>query len=284
MYSLTASGDRTGRREVIRGALAAAGAALVSPAVAPAQQIPLGWPSGAKAAVSLTYDDGLNSQLDNVVPALARFGLSATFFLTKVNIEPRVVDWRRVGEAGHEMGNHTVHHLCRLGSVSPTEFDRQEIEDMEAYLAANFDKGRVPIFAYPCGVLGIGRDTEMKEQLRYVRLLKERFIAARAAVGAPNDPRLVPERRYVLQATAPTYYRDDPQLAIDYVRSAMRDGRWAILIFHNVLGARHGDGDTSIRSHETILRWLTTQPIWCVPMGQVLARLGINRASPGLVE
>jgi len=225
--------------------------------------------------VSLTYDDGLNSQLDNVVPALGRFGLKATFFLTGVNIAPRVEDWRLVGEGGHEIGDHTVHHLCRLASVSPTKFDRQEIEDMEAYLAANFDKGRVPIFAYPCGVLELGRGGVMEEELRYVRFLKERFIAARAAVGAPNDPRLVPARRYALQATAPTYYRDDPRLAIDYVRSAMRDGRWAILIFHNVFGTRRGEGDTSVRTHEAILGWLTAQPVWCAPMGQVLRELGV---------
>lgn len=39
------------------------------------------------------------------------------------------------------MGNHTVHYLCRLWSVSPRRFDRQELEDMEQFLASNFDKG-----------------------------------------------------------------------------------------------------------------------------------------------
>ena len=233
------------------------------------------WPGGAKAAVSLTYDDGLNSQLDNVVPALSRFDLKATFFLTEVNVAPRVKDWRGVGEAGHEIGNHTVHHLCRLSSVSPMTFERQEIEDMETFLASNFDKGRVPIFAYPCGVLRLGKGGVTEEQLRYVRLLKEHFVAARAAVGAPNDPCSVPDNRYALQATAPTYYRDDPSLAMDYVRAAIARGYWAILIFHKVIESRGGEGDTSIRSHETILSWLVSQPVWCAPMGAVLRHLKI---------
>ena len=266
------------RRQVIQCGFAAIGAALVSPsavASSPERDF-LGWPVGAKAAVSLTYDDGLNSQLDNVIPALGRFALKATFFLTEVNIVPRIKDWRLVGEAGHEIGDHTVHHICRLASVSPTDFDRQEIEDMEAYLGANFDKGRVPIFAYPCGVMELGKGGPLEGEIRYVRLLRERFIAARAAVGEPNDPRLVLKRRYALQATAPTYYRDDPELAIDYVRSALKDGRWAILIFHNIFETRQGEGDTSIEAHEAILRWLTAQPIWCAPMGQVLARLGLT--------
>ena len=38
------------------------------------------WPGGARAAVSLTYDDGYDSQLDNAAPVLAELSLSATFF------------------------------------------------------------------------------------------------------------------------------------------------------------------------------------------------------------
>ena len=233
------------------------------------------WPGGAKAAVSLTYDDGLNSQLDNVIPALNRFNLKATFFLVEENIEPRVKDWRAVGEAGHEIGNHTVHHPCDLQSVSSAAFERQEIEGMEQFLAANFDKGRVPIYAYPCGVLDLGKGGMMEEQLRYVRLLEETFVAARAADGEPNDPGSAYEHRYVLQATAPTYDRDDPSLAMDYVRSAVAKGRWAILIFHEVVAERRGEGDTSNHSHETILAWLRSQPVWCAPMGAVLRHLKI---------
>ena len=76
--------------------------------------------------------------------------------------------------------------------------------------------------------------------------------------------------RHALQAIAPTYDHDDPRLAIDYVRKAMRWGFWAILIFHDVLPKRLGDGDTSIASHTLILDWIRTQPVWCAPMGQVL--------------
>jgi peptidoglycan/xylan/chitin deacetylase (PgdA/CDA1 family) len=238
----------------------------------------LAWPGGAKAAVSLTYDDGLDSQLDNVVPALRRLDLKATFFLVEENVAARVEDWRAVGEAGHEIGNHTVHHPCQLRSATSAEFDRQEVEGMETFMAGNFDKGRVPIFAYPCGKLDLGRGGVMEEQLRYVRLLKEHFVAARAADGEPNDPRTVQERRYVLQATAPTYDRDDPKLAIDYVRSALATGDWAILIFHEVTKTRRGAGDTSLRSHEMVLNWLKSQPVWCAPMGAVLRHLSILQA------
>ena len=41
----------------------------------------------ARAAVSLAYDDALDSQLDNAIPALDRHGLRATFYLTAGNIQ-----------------------------------------------------------------------------------------------------------------------------------------------------------------------------------------------------
>ena len=234
------------------------------------------WPDGAKAAVSLTYDDGLNSQLDNALPALDRLNLKATFFLTRDNVEPRLGDWRKAAGDGHEIGDHTVDHPCQLRSVVPTAFDRREIAGMERFLDVNFDRGRVPIYAYPCGVLDLGRGGEMDEQLRYIHFLRRRFAAARAADGEPNDPRLVSRNRYVLQATAPTYDRDDPRIAIDYVRTAMRRGHWAILIFHDVLPRRRDAGDTSERNHQAILDWLMTQPVWCAPMGEVLRRLKVG--------
>src|SRR6185437_9409438 len=53
------------------------------------------WPDGARAAVSLTYDDGLDSQLDHALPALEAAGLKATFFLTHENVGARTPDWVR---------------------------------------------------------------------------------------------------------------------------------------------------------------------------------------------
>ena len=275
--SAPVAGSGMRRRDLLSGGVGAVSVRLVSPVDA-FRDGRHAWPGSAKAAVSLTYDDGLNSQLDNVVPALNRLNLKATFFLVEENVQGRVRDWRAVGESGHEIGNHTAHHLCQLRSVSPAGFDRRELEGMDEFLAANFDKGRVPIFAYPCGSLDLGRGGEWEEQLRYVRLLKEHFVAARAAEGEPNDPHLVRAHRYVLQATEPTYDRDDPNLAMDYVRLAIARGYWAILIFHEVIETRRGEGDTSVGCHETILRWLTSQPVWCAPMGAVLRHLKILQA------
>jgi hypothetical protein len=107
-------------------------------------------------------------------------------------------------------------------------------------------------------------------------VLRHTFVAARAADGDPNDPRRAGRDRYVLQAIAPTYDRDDPRLATDYLRKAMRRGFWAILIFHDVVPKRIGKGDTSIASHDLILDWIKDQPIWCAPMRSVLRALKVE--------
>jgi peptidoglycan/xylan/chitin deacetylase (PgdA/CDA1 family) len=69
------------------------------------------WPRGARAAIVLTYDDALASQLANAVPALDRSGLHATFFLSAVR-PGDVSRWRAVAAKGHELANHTIFHPC----------------------------------------------------------------------------------------------------------------------------------------------------------------------------
>src|ERR1700710_1241628 len=76
------------------------------------------WPDGARAAVSLTYDDGLNSQLDNAVPELKRLGMKATFFLTEDNAHWRLADWEALARDGNEVANHTMTHPCALSGFS----------------------------------------------------------------------------------------------------------------------------------------------------------------------
>ncbi len=234
------------------------------------------WPGRARGAVSLTYDDGLDSQLDHAVPALDARGLKATFFLTEENIEARLGEWRRIAAEGHEIGDHTVDHPCDLRDYTAARFAREEIRGEERFLDSNFGVDHKRVYAFPCGVIDLGRGPQLKTQLRYISVLRHVFAAARAADGDPNDPRKVGRDRYVLQAIAPTYERDDPRLAIDYLRKALRWGFWAILIFHDIVPQRLGEGDTSIASHDFILDWIKAQPLWCAPMGAVLRELKVK--------
>ena len=71
------------------------------------------WPKGRRAAISLTYDDGLANHLQVVGPQLESRGLRATFYVPlKEGILTTSLDWRKLAARGHELGNHTVFHPC----------------------------------------------------------------------------------------------------------------------------------------------------------------------------
>ena len=46
-----------------------------------AQACEFAWPENKKAAVSLTYDDGMQTHLENAIPALNDVGIRGTFYL-----------------------------------------------------------------------------------------------------------------------------------------------------------------------------------------------------------
>jgi peptidoglycan/xylan/chitin deacetylase (PgdA/CDA1 family) len=247
---------------------------LSGPAMARARAaLPPAWPGAAKAAVSLTYDDGLDSQLDNAAGPLAAAKLRATFFLTRDNAQARLADWVALARSGgHEFGNHTVTHPCDLSRYTAASFARREIAPMDDWLDDNFGRNPGRLFAYPCSMTDLGPGDANQQLTRYEALLKASgFRGARTCdEDDPNSPRYARADPYRLRASATTSDKDNPNLAIAYVQGAMKRGDWAILVFHEILKTRNGQGDTSIATHQTVLDWLVSQPVWCAPMGEVL--------------
>ena len=231
------------------------------------------WPGEAKAAVSLTYDDGLPSQLDYASPQLRARGMRATFFLTEQNMRARLDDWRRAAAAGNEIGDHTVTHPCVLRRYSAESFSRLELEPMERFLDDNFGASRFKSYAYPCDNTSLGGGPQLIREARYRDVVGPMFQAARTTEGPPNAPGEVLANRLFLNGFEPTYDRDAVEPAFRYLRRAMTEGGWAILVFHEVLPRRMGVGDTCLRNHGRILDWIGGQPIWCAPMGEVFTHI-----------
>jgi peptidoglycan/xylan/chitin deacetylase (PgdA/CDA1 family) len=227
------------------------------------------WPGGKRAAVSLTYDDGLDSQLENAAPQLDEFGLKATFFLTQENMEARLADWIALAKRGHEIADHTTTHPCALRRFTSQTFERDEIAPVEQFLDANFGGPRPRTYAFPCGFTGLGQGDREARWASYLKVLRANFIAARTVSGDPNNPAEVSRNRFFLNAFEPTYDRDDPHLAARYVDKAIARGHWAILVFHEILERRMGEGDTSKAVHHQILERLVQRPVWCAPMREV---------------
>jgi peptidoglycan/xylan/chitin deacetylase (PgdA/CDA1 family) len=122
------------------------------------------WPNEAKAAVSLSYDDALNSQLDHAIPALNHYGFKGSFYLTlsSKTVSERQAEWRAIAKQGHELGNHTINHSCS-GSLPNREWVdknndldnktmaqiKQEIVDANKLLTL-IDGQKIRTFTVPC--------------------------------------------------------------------------------------------------------------------------------------
>lgn len=76
------------------------------------------WPGGKKAAVCMTYDDGIDSHLNFAIPELEEAGFRGTFYMLGKNMTPgRVEGFRTAAARGHELGSHSLFHPCA------TEYD-----------------------------------------------------------------------------------------------------------------------------------------------------------------
>ena len=148
---------------------------------------------GKKAAVVLTYDDALDVQLDNAIPALDSLGFKGSFYLSAYfpGSKNRIKDWRKAAANGHELANHTLFHPCDASKpgrswVSPqndlhkytTDQIVKEIEMTNVFLEA-LDGKKERTFAYTCG------DTESGEG-SFIDKIKGQFVSMRGVQSRIN--------------------------------------------------------------------------------------------------
>lgn len=234
------------------------------------------WPDNARAAVSLTYDDGLPDNLDRAIPDLNIRNLYGTFYLTtgKRRVQRRNKDWRRAFEHGHEIGNHTVRHPCRadayskpphwlrpklrLENWSPNQIS-QEINEAASWLNEYIGIDPWRTFANPCCATAIGRPPDENS---YDAAIRSHHFAARAGVGGPNDPHTVDLMRIR------SFICNHPTLQeiTDYCDEALRTGRWTVLMFHSIGGRRMS---TKRSIHRALLDHLLEHDFWIAPVREV---------------
>jgi peptidoglycan-N-acetylglucosamine deacetylase len=231
------------------------------------------WPHGARAAVALTYDDALSSQLENAVPALSATHLRATFFLTGV-AQKDVERWRAVARAGHELGNHTIFHACRRADfpAEPRNTSEaysvqgmlKEISYQNSFLAA-LDGRSEHGYATPCGE-SLAGGVDYLEALRASGLVTyARGVVTLdqdlAADVSKVDVMHVPSRGFSEGTTAADL--------IDWVKRAQSAQGWVVFLFHGVGGDYLQVSDAV---HREFLAWLASHgdEIWVAPLGEVL--------------
>ena len=215
------------------------------------------WPHGAKAAVSLAYDDAIDSQLDNAIPALDRAGLKGSFYLklASPSLARRMPEWRAAAARGHELGNHTLFHQCSAALPDRAWVTPEDDIDTTsaARLVAQIRLGNTMLhaidsrdertFTVPCGdVLAAGEN--------YVKLIHGDFVAIKSGFGGvvPDMAALDP---YSVAVDAPDGATGAQLIAL--VQEATRRGTMINFTFHGI------GGDyitTSNKAHEELLAYL----------------------------
>lgn len=251
--------------------------ALPAQAVEPAHGF--AWPEGRRAAVSLSYDDALPSQLDNAIPALDRHGLKGSFYLILAaeSVRTRMDDWRAAARNGHELGNHSLFHQCsakgpdRAWVVPENDLDATTVAQMRAQLALAstmlqaIDGETERTFTAPCGDR-IAKDGD------YIGRVGDLFLGIKLVAGAAIedmdalDPLAVPVHVPVDATGA--------QL-VALVEEAGRRGTMVNFTFHGIGGdhlsvsnAAHGELLAFLAAHRDTywtdtfrnqMRWLRAQ-------------------------
>jgi peptidoglycan/xylan/chitin deacetylase (PgdA/CDA1 family) len=227
-----------------------------------------------QCAVVLTYDDAIDVDLDNVVPALDSLNLKATFYLIGSSpvVNKRITEWRKAAKSGHELGNHTLYHPCD-GSLPGRSFVTAE-NDLSKYTVARavnearmnstllkaIDGKDKRTFAFPCG------DTKING-VDFYSALKNDFVAARGV-----SPGLMPIDRvnfddvrcFAINGQTGDYM-------IGLVKKAMETHTLLVFLFHGVGGGHNLNVD--LQSHSQLLHFLAKnkKDIWVAPLVEVAA-------------
>ncbi|WP_345951896.1 polysaccharide deacetylase family protein [Mucilaginibacter sp. PAMB04274] len=239
-----------------------------------------------QCAVVLTYDDAIDADLDNVMPALDSMNFKGTFYLIGSSpvINSRLSEWRLAAKHGHELGNHALFHPCD-GSLPGRSFVKAD-HDLSKYTVARaVDEIRVNnvllkaidgkskrTFAYPCGDRQIGN-------VYFYDQLKKDFVGARGVSGGMPSAKDVPLDNincYSINGHSAEYM-------IDLVKKAQQTHTLLVFLFHGVGGGHSINVDA--QAHSKLLHYLKANEknIWIAPMVDVAEKIstyqtGVSKA------
>jgi peptidoglycan/xylan/chitin deacetylase (PgdA/CDA1 family) len=259
------------------------GLAMLVPVAASAEGAGFRWPNGARAAVSLAYDDAAPSQLDNAIPALDRHGLKGSFYLTLAadSVRTRMDEWRAAARNGHELGNHTLFHQCSAKGpgrtwVAPAQdLDRTSAAQMQAQVElANtmlhaIDGSTEFTLTAPCGDR-IAADGD------YIARVRDLFVGVKLGWGA-----VVPDMRTLDRGAVPVVTPSGVSGAelIAMVEEAGRRGTMVNFTFHGI-GGDHLS--VSNEAHEALLAYLARHRdrYWTATFREQMRWVRDHEASP----
>lgn len=228
----------------------------------------LTWPGHHTSAIILTYDDALESQLNNAVPQLEKARLPATFFLSGDIDNASSVRWRKLSGKGYELANHTLFHPCEGTNDNPVSSGGYTVYSMlrEIKYCNNFlyalDGKTSRTFAYPCTDTTAGGKG-------FIDSLRESHFVKYARLGGDTDA-IITDFRQLDPLRVPSYGLDENSTGdelIAYVQHVQESGGLGIIMFHGIGGDYIS---TSKEAHQQLIQYLSAnrRRIWVTTFQQ----------------
>jgi len=242
------------------------------------------WPNGRQGALSLTFDDGTQSQLDLAIPMLDKYALLATFYVNpRDNYQEQLIPWRAAAQTGHEIGNHTISHPCSKNFAFISQNNRPALEEMtlddiDAEIVgagrriAEVIPEQGPVsYGYTCYQPFVGRGATRQS---YVPVVAKHCVAGRGRGEQPNDPRYCD--LFYLWST-PCERMTGAEL-VGLAEAAAAQGRWAILTFH---GINDGHLHVGVGDLEELCAYLARnrERLWTAPVAAIAQHVAAYQSS-----
>jgi peptidoglycan/xylan/chitin deacetylase (PgdA/CDA1 family) len=246
---------------------------------------PVIWPEGYRMALSLSFDDAQQSQIDIGLPIFKKYDAHATFYVLPSKVKNNIKGWEHVVKDGHEIGNHTLYHPCTAnftGIPAENSIENYTLERMSEEL----DEANRQIeellevtpksFAYSCGHTFVGRGINNKS---YIPLVANTFVSGRGWLGeAPNDPYKVDLANVLGTKMDDKAFQD----ILPVLHDAQKHGKWVVLAGHNIGEA--GAYVTRASMLDDLLAYARDPKngIWLAPVGDVAEYIRDHRQDGGV--
>ena len=238
------------------------------------------WPDGKRAALSLSFDDARQSQVDGGLALLDKHNVKATFYVVPSDVERRLEGWKKVVASGHEIGNHSLNHPCtgnfawsRQKALEDYTIEKMRDELQQANRRIKELLGvTAESFAYPCGQTFVGRGVDTRS---YVPVVATLFSSGRTWQDeTPNDPGFCD----LAQATGVEMDGRDIEQILPILEKARENGQWVVLAGHDI--GQGGSQTTRVAMLEKLMSYANdpANKIWIAPVGTIAKHIRERRS------
>lgn len=225
--------------------------------------------NGAK--VSFTFDDGYKQNVTQVAPALAKYGYSATSYVTSNFLGTQgYMSWAEVQKLQNqykwEIGGHSMNHLLST-TLSPADLTYEVQQNYKDLVARGLNPTS---FATPFGDYNNNVMAEVAKSYAVHRPFHDK--------GYNTDP----YSDYLIQVQQ---VQSGVSVATvkQYIDQAAANGQWLVLVFHNVKNnpsRSAGSYDYAISNLEKIAAYVKAKSLPVVNMSQGIIK-GTNMFANG---